>query len=167
MKFVLLRHAHKGLTPFEDPELSIRGFEQSAKLLEFLKTQQLPVATELFVSPRRRTSQTLYPISKELTLPMTVTDLLDQRKDSETAAQFRFRIARFIKQLAQSQAPEKTVYACTHYDWIEEAMSLINCDRNLVDFEFSHWAPAQHLVLELLSVETELWSFKLKGQIEI
>lgn len=167
MKFVLFRHAHKGFTPFEDPELSLRGFEQSAKIPGLLKTQPLPNPTELFASPRRRTSQTLYPISKEYSLPIVVTELLDQKKESESISQFRFRISQFMKQLVETNSSEETVYACTHYDWIEEAMSLINCDRNLNDFEFSHWAPAQYLVLELLSTETELWSFKLKGQVEV
>jgi phosphohistidine phosphatase SixA len=167
MKFVLFRHAHKGFTPFEDPELSPRGFQQATKILALVRTNLLPKPTELFVSPRRRTSQTFYPLSRELQISFSVSDLLDQRKENENLQQFRLRIAQFIEGFSdRTTLANKTVFVCTHYDWIEEAMSLINCDRNLDSFEFSHWAPAQYLVLELVAAETQLWSYKINGQVE-
>ena len=135
MKFVLFRHAHKGLMPFEDPELSPRGFTQAAAILNLIQEKVLPPPTRLCVSPRRRTSQTLYPVSRALGLQMETVPGLDQREGTETSAEFRARITSFVKDL-RSAGESEIVYACTHYDWIEESMGLIDCDRDLSSFEF-------------------------------
>jgi broad specificity phosphatase PhoE len=159
MKFVLFRHAQKGITPFEDPELSLKGFEQSGGLVDLIKNKSLPAPTFLFISPRRRTSQTFYPISKHYSLTPQVSDLLDQRKNEESSLQFRQRVQTFLKEL-ELRNSEDTVFACTHYDWLEEAMSLIHCDRDLSTFEFSHWAPTQYVIFE---IENNFWKFSGKG----
>jgi broad specificity phosphatase PhoE len=159
MKFVLFRHAQKGITPFEDPELSLKGFEQSGNLVDLIKNKSLPVPTFLFISPRRRTSQTFYPISKHHSLTPQISDLLDQRKNEESSLQFRQRVHFFLNDLETREADE-VIFACTHYDWLEEAMTLINCDRDLNTFEFSHWAPTQYVIFE---IEKNVWKFATKG----
>lgn len=158
MKFVLLRHGSKGFTPFEDPELNAQGFQQSVKIAELVKDAVLPTPTKLFVSPKRRTSQTLYPVSKELSLQMLARTELDLRQPEETASQFRSRIQSFLNFVAEQK--NEVVFACTHYDWIEESLTLIECDRNLNSFEFSHWAPSQFLIFE---VEHSNWKVLKKG----
>jgi broad specificity phosphatase PhoE len=159
MKFVLFRHAQKGITPFEDPELSLKGYEQSGLLVDLIKNKSLPTPTTLFVSPKRRTSQTFYPISKHHNLTPQVSDLLDQRRSDENSLQFRQRVQNFLNTL-ETRTSNEVVYACTHYDWLEEAMTLIHCDRDLNTFEFAHWAPTQHVVFE---VENNVWKFIAKG----
>ena len=159
MKFVLFRHAQKGITPFEDPELSLKGFEQSAQLVELIKNKSLPVPTFLFISPKRRTSQTLYPISKNYNLTPQLSDLLDQRRNDESSLHFRQRVQSFLNDL-ETRNSQEVVFACTHYDWLEEAMTLIHCDRDLNTFEFAHWAPTQFVVFQ---VENGIWKFVGKG----
>ena len=159
MKFVLFRHAQKGFVPFEDPELSPKGFEQSLLLTELIKNKSLPEPSELLVSPKRRTSQTFYPIAKLYNLTPRITDSLDQRKNEENSLQFRQRVQSFLNEIENS-TDRNVIFACTHYDWLEEAMTLINCDRDLNTFEFAHWAPTQYVVFE---IEKQLWKFSGKG----
>lgn len=159
MKFVLFRHAQKGITPFEDPELSLKGFEQSGNLIDLIKNKSLPLPTFLFVSPKRRTSQTFYPISKHHSLTPQISDFLDQRRNDETSLQFRQRVQTFLNEL-ELRNSEEVIFACTHYDWLEEAMALIHCDRDLNTFEFSHWAPTQYVIFE---IENNIWKFIGKG----
>lgn len=164
MKFVLFRHAQKGIMPFEDPELTPSGFEQSSNLLNLLNRNALPMPTKIEVSPKRRTSQTLLPIARKAGLTLQITHLLDQRKDDETGVEFRNRVHLYLEQINSLSISEKNVqdviYACTHYDWLEEAMSLIHCNRDLTGFEFTHWAPTQHLIFEVLNSE---WTLTAKG----
>ena len=136
MKFVLFRHGSKGFTPFEDPELNAQGFQQSIKLAELVKSNGLPKPTRLFVSPKRRTSQTFYPVSKEFSLDIQIKDELDLRQPEESQGEFRSRIQGFLDFVAgHEQSPAKpdkdeVIFACTHYDWIEESLTLIDCDKN-------------------------------------
>ena len=160
MKFVLFRHAHKGIQPFDDPELSLPGFEQAAKILALADNKTLPRPTALLVSPRRRTSQTFYPISKNSTLPMHITEALDQCLPGEGSREFRLRVQNFLRQLSTLYAHDDVVFACTHYDWIECAMQLIQCDKDLTTFEFAHWSPTQYIVFEINSFT---WTYLQKG----
>lgn len=163
MKFVLFRHAHKGIAPYDDPELSIQGFEQASLILDLVKTAKIPQPTHLFVSPKRRTSQTFYPISKEFILHTQILSDLDQQSAKENNGEFKKRIMNFLTFLAELETPEMVIYACTHFDWIEEAMTLINSDKDLNSFEFSHWSPAQHLVFER---QLDLWKLQKKGTVK-
>lgn len=156
MKFILFRHAQKGVTPFEDPELTPKGFEQSAQILNLVKDSKVPAPTSLLVSPKRRTSQTLYPLAKEYGLDLNVSHELDLRTGTESLQDFRLRITHFLNSLSENHRQKQIIFACTHYDWIEEAMTLINCDKDLNTFEFSHWAPAQFAAFE---VTENTWHF--------
>jgi phosphohistidine phosphatase SixA len=159
MKLILFRHAHKGFIPFDDPELSTQGFEQSKRLLELVKATHLPQPTNLLVSPKRRTSQTFYPLSRDSNLKLEVQSELDQHLVSENKSEFRKRIQNFIYKLEEFPQ-ESNIYVCTHYDWIEESMTLINCDKDLNSFEFSHWPPTQYILFE---IQDGLWKFISKG----
>lgn len=163
MKFVLFRHAHKSFLPFEDPELSAEGHQQALRLLELTEKNELPHPTQLVVSPKRRASQTFYPISKCYQTPLNVSLHLDQRLHDESSSEFRNRVSEFLNSLQKKITSETdVVYACTHYDWIEEAMTLIDCDRDLNSFEFAHWSPTQYAAFSLSS-ETKHWAFLKKG----
>jgi broad specificity phosphatase PhoE len=159
MKFVLFRHASKAIMPFEDPELTPQGFQQSLQIVNLIKNGVLPIPTDLFVSPKRRASQTFYPLSKEFGLTMKIKPELDLRRHEETSKQFRERISDFLKTL-ESENADKVIFACSHMDWIEESMTLIDCDKNLNSFEFSHWAPTQFLSFD---VQNSQWTVLKKG----
>ena len=160
MKFVLFRHAHKGVQPFDDPELSLPGFEQAAKLVDLVNQKTLPVPTKLLVSPRRRTSQTFYPLSKNFSVPLEINKDLDQSANDEYGTSFKKRIEGFLADLSTTDDSQAVVFACTHYDWIEHAMVLINCDKDLNSFDFSHWSPTQFIEFD---VTPGVWKFIKKG----
>lgn len=160
MKFVLFRHAHKGILPFEDPYLSPQGLIQAVQIRENVSDRKIPAPTHLLVSPKCRAGQTFLPLSHELQLPLQVQSALDQHLSGETTSEFRDRVRIFLGNIAHQYAADDVVYACTHYDWIEEAIALIACDRDLSTFEFSHWSPTQYIVFE---VRADRWIYIQKG----
>lgn len=160
MQIVLLRHAQKGLTPFSDPELTAEGHAQAQGICRFVESKQLPTPTHLWGSEKIRTRQTLEPIEKTYLLTFQQTDSLDLRGNNESSSEFRQRIQKFLNSFQDNHSKNETHFICTHYDWIEEAMTLINCDKDLNSFEFSHWAPGQFLHL---LVTDSLWKFVKKG----
>lgn len=159
MKFVLFRHAHKGILPFEDPELSLQGFEQAHRISDLISKNSLSIPTRLFCSPKRRTSQTFYPSAQRLGLKTEVNPDLDQRASQESSIDFKNRVQKFLRQIEKLNG-NLVIFACTHYDWIEEAMALINSDKDLKSFEFSHWSPTQYVEFE---IENNLWKVTMKG----
>lgn len=163
MRFILLRHAHKGVLPIEDPELSPPGFEQAILLAELIKNNKLTKPTHLYASPKRRTSQTLYPTSKNLNIKIEIQAGLDQQNQTENTSDFRSRIQQFLQHIQSRQPSNDIILACTHYDWIEHAMGLINCDKDLNSFEFSSWSPAQYIEFILID---GLWSIIRKGHVK-
>lgn len=158
MKFVLFRHAHKGIMPYDDPELSAQGFAQALRISELAAS--LPTPNHLWVSPKKRAAQSFYPLSKKLNLNIETKLELDQQNQQESGPHFRMRVQKFLNQLEDMQNPTLTIFACTHYDWIEEAMTLINSDKDLKSFEFLHWSPAQYVEFE---IRNNLWTFIKKG----
>lgn len=161
MRFVLFRHAHKGILPFEDPELSSSGFEQAARILSLVQENTLMQPTQLLASPKRRTSQTFYPMSKYFNLKIEIQEELDQQNQLENNTEFRNRVQKFLQLIQNQQSKNLTIFACTHFDWIEEAMSLISSDKDLNSFVFSNWSPAQYVEFE---IHENLWKFIQKGQ---
>lgn len=158
MQILIARHAHKSHFPYEDPELSPQGFAQSLALAQLVASAVLPAPTHLLVSPRKRTHQTFFPIAKQLNLPLQTFTELDQRRNEESLADFRLRIQKMLKQCENKK--NQTVFICTHYDWIEESMSLIESDKNLLSFEFSNWSPTEFALFE---TDDSQWKFIKKG----
>lgn len=159
MKIVLFRHAQKGITPFDNPELTEEGFKQAEMIYELIKKNILPHPTQAWASPKIRTTQTLTPACENFKIRIQETELLDLRTQHESSSDFRKRISSFLNQFDESASAE-THFLCTHYDWIEEAMTLINCDKDLNSFEFSHWMPTQFIVFE---IRDSKWMFVKKG----
>lgn len=162
MKVVLIRHAQKGITPYEDPTLTEGGHLQAEALCQLAKKSILPTPTHAWASPKIRTFQTLKPLCEEHKIQIQIADSLDQRSSTETAGEFRKRISIFLHQFEQraQEAHNEIHFLCTHYDWIEECLTLINSDKDLNSFEFSHWSPAQFLVFE---IESSIWKVIRKG----
>lgn len=162
MKVVLIRHAQKGIAPYEDPSLTEGGLLQAEHLCQFVKNNLMPVPTHAWVSPKTRTVQTLKPLCENHKIRAQVAESLDQRSANESAADFRNRVSNFLHQfdLRATTSPNETHILCTHYDWIEEGMTLINSDKDLNSFEFSHWSPTQFVVFE---IQDSLWKVIGKG----
>ena len=168
MQLILLRHAHKGLTPAADPELSAPGFKQALKLVEVIEQKKIPPPTKCWVSEKIRTKQTIEAASQKYKSAVESSDLLNLRSFSETAAEFHLRIKKMItmvnKTAADLKSEAQTHYLCTHYDWIEEALVFIPSPTDLTSYEFASWAPAQYIHFEILD---SLWSVKAKGAIPV
>lgn len=162
MQLILFRHAHKGLTPAADPELSAPGFKQAEKLVELVEQKKIPAPTKSWVSEKIRTRQTVESVSQKFKTPIESSDLLNLRAFNENAEQFRLRIKKMIQTINElsKQAVSQTHYICTHYDWIEEALIFIPSTTDLSTYEYSAWAPAQYVHFE---INDGLWSVKSKG----
>lgn len=162
MQLILFRHAHKGLTPAIDPELSEQGFRQAQKLIDVVDQRKIPAPTKSWVSEKIRTKQTVEPVCQKHKAPIEISDLLNLRGYEENAEQFRLRIKKMISlfnDLASTQT-SSVHYLCTHYDWIEEAMIFIPATTDLTTYEYASWAPAQYLHF---TISEGLWAVKSQG----
>ena len=100
MQLILFRHAHKGLTPAADPDLSAPGFKQAEKLVELVVQNKLPAPTKSWVSEKIRTRQTIEPVSQKYRAEIETSDLLNLRAYTENAEQFRLRIKKMLTMMA-------------------------------------------------------------------
>lgn len=163
MNVLLFRHGQKGLTPFDNPHLTADGFVQAEAILKAVQNKLLPEPTELWVSEKIRTAQTLQFVGRNFKLAPKIRKELDLRNDSETQKNFKDRVDSLVQEIAltsQNNSELKTIYLCTHYDWIEEAMSLIPCDTDLTTYQFAHWGPAQFASFQ---IENGVWKLIKKG----
>ncbi len=162
MLILLLRHGHKGLSPQNDPDLTPQGFEQSDNLAKQVYLGELPPPTHCWYSDKIRTHQTLNSvINQNKPVVFKKTDL-SVRLQKESSTDFRQRIQKFCTQIKQRNNSNETHFICTHYDWIEEALTLIDADKDLNSFEFSNWSPGQYL---LFLQESSIWKIQKKGTI--
>jgi broad specificity phosphatase PhoE len=150
MMWVLFRHGEKQMQGF-DPELSPQGFIQAQKILEKVKSGKLPKPHALYVSTKKRTAQTFEPLSREFRLKSQIKAELTERVPGETSEKFRFRIQEFLVRLLLQHQDNETLYLCTHFDWIEEFMSVIESDTDLS--RYSNFGAGQFILFE----KKELW----------
>lgn len=165
MIFILLRHGHKSMMPPENPSLSEKGHEQARQLLKMVQENTLPAPTVCLYSDKIRTKETLGDLIETFKPKHELKTELNLRELNENGQQFRSRIQKLVNlytyQASQPQSKNQVVYACTHYDWVEEAMTVIDCDKNLNSFEFASWSPAQYIEFKIS--EEGLWQFKSRG----
>lgn len=144
MKIYVFRHAQKAMDFSGDPDLTAEGHAQASKLLDKVLKEELPRPTELWVSPKKRTHSTFRPLSQHLGLPLITQDALLEQKGDETLSDFRKRISKLLENAATKT--EATIFMCSHYDWVVEAMGVAPADKDLSsDADFSHWSPCQHV----------------------
>lgn len=165
MIFILLRHGHKSMEPPENPSLSAKGHEQSRKLLEMVQGKVIPPPTVCLFSNMIRTRETLHDLIENFKPKTELKNELNLRELNETSQVFRARVQKLVNyytyQASQPENKNQVVFACTHYDWVEEAMTVINCDKNLVSYEFAGWAPAQYIEFKI--TEEGQWLFLSRG----
>ena len=165
MIFILLRHGHKSMDPPENPNLSAKGHEQAHQLLKMVQDNALPVPTVCLYSDKIRTKETLNDLIENFKPKHEIKNELNLREMNETAQQFRARVQKLVNlytyQASQPENKNQVVYACTHYDWVEEAMTVIDSDKNLTSYEFAGWSPAQYIEFQI--GDDGIWMFKSRG----
>lgn len=181
MKVVLFRHATRSIQGLGDCPLSAEGLAQAENIPAFLTPQgPLPKPTHLFCSPKKRAQQTLQPLAENQALPLKIDPRLDERHQNESGADFETRIRSLIEDVASlshrslsgeaADAPalssadsaEACVYLCSHLDWLETALVLLDSD--LSDLEIaSGWATAEFRIFRVQ--EDGLWALKSGGGI--
>lgn len=147
MKIYIFRHAQKAMDFSGDPDLTPEGHEQASKLLDKVLKDELPKPTQLWVSPRKRTHSTFRPLSEHFNLKLESHEALLEQHGDETLSDFRARIQNFLE--SAGNLKQDTVYMCSHYDWVIEAMALVPSDKDLSDSEYSHWSPCQYIGFEV------------------
>lgn len=165
MIFILLRHGHKSMEPPENPSLSAKGHEQSRKLLKMAQDKMLPAPTVCLFSNMIRTKETLHDLIENYKPKTELKNDLNLRGYDESSQAFRTRVQKLVNlytfQASQPENKNQVIFACTHYDWVEEAMTVINCDKNLNSYEFAGWAPAQYIEFKI--TEEGQWLFLSRG----
>jgi phosphohistidine phosphatase SixA len=159
MKVGLFRHAEKQTDGTQDPPLSFYGEQQALHLNRWVREGLIPRPDLLYTSPKRRAIQTFSPLARALNISIERFSELDERQSREDMTVFKKRISKFIE--GHSPNPERTVYFCSHLDWIEEFCHLAPCDSDLQDLENFSWAPASFLIFDVQTI----WHLIEKGQI--
>ncbi|WP_413288276.1 histidine phosphatase family protein [Bdellovibrio sp. HCB337] len=163
MKVYLFRHGQKNSLPFEDPDLTAFGHQQANKLAELIRNGDLLKGTQFLASPRIRAQSTLRPASALCEASLQVISDLDQRTSYESAEAFRARINQTLNSLEKKFSSHDVVYLCSHHDWIEESLSLIPADTDLLDSRYWSWRPAQYMQFEVVD---GLWHLKNFNKVE-
>jgi broad specificity phosphatase PhoE len=158
MTCVLFRHGDKNYHS-ADPDLSSLGHRQAALILQQVQENKLPVPQALFVSPKKRTQQTMQPLSEHLKIPLKLAPELLERQASESFSQFSARVQKWIQFCEKSNT---SFYFCSHMDWIDEFLTHAACDQDLQSPLFQSWAPAAHMVFQ---IQDGLWHLEKFGQI--
>lgn len=140
-----------------EPDLTPSGHRQAECLHAWVQQGQLPRPSQLMASPRRRAQNTLKQLSEGLSLPVKPLPELDERTDAESARDFRDRVSEFLRQVQQQSG---VLFVCSHYDWLEELLTLAPADEDLVVDGSPLWAPGAFLGFEITE---EIWHVKQKG----
>ena len=163
MIILLFRHGHKAFSVDNDPALSPKGFDQAQHLTQLIAAGKIPLATHAWVSEKKRTFQTLEKAIDQHSLITFKKSELNFREANEDAVQFKYRIQKFLRELGLRAKENEIHYVCTHYDWIEEALTLMESDKDLTTFEFANWSPGQYMVFDL--IDHDNYRFMNKGSL--
>ena len=143
MELILVRHGlpvrREVVEGPADPELSVEGHDQSARLANYLATESVAA---IYSSPMKRAFQTAEPLAVKTGLPITIVDDVaeydrlsneyipieelraanDERwhklvaggwqSDSDTLENFRHRVVSSLEQLISQHASQRIVVTC-------------------------------------------------------
>jgi phosphohistidine phosphatase SixA len=152
MKIYIFRHAQKEFSFSNDPELSAEGHSQASQLLTQILNKSLPAPTQLWASPKKRTHSTLSPLSKHLGLSIKTSNALNEHQSRESTQDFHRRIEEVLHSVttpAKPDSPDQIIFMCSHYDWLLEAMNLIESNIDLSQSKFADWEPCQYVGFEV------------------
>ena len=119
---ILVRHGHRDTTSGrqQDNGLSDDGQKQAKRIVRRFEKRfpNLSVGEpKILSSERRRCRETLLPLSEQLDHPITIHPALLEGSSLEA------KIGQFIKEFRN--APESIWIACSHGDWIPEALRIL------------------------------------------
>lgn len=161
MIVAIFRHGHKDFSTDFDPSLSLKGFEQAENLLQLLNQNALPKPTHLWFSDKKRTLQTIEKAqSVNTNVQIKKNQDLNLRDSRETRDQFRNRVEHYLTFLENRQNENEVHFACTHYDWLEEFLTVVNANSHFKTHDFYSWAPGQFVIFDVRDGE---WNFQQKG----
>jgi broad specificity phosphatase PhoE len=130
---ILLRHAHRDKIPsVADNGLSEKGWHQAADVANALAKKfgkdlaTSPMAVES--SPLMRCLETADAVAKKVGLEPKINELLKEYSKGESVSDFVMRIKAYLTHWKQHKAT--TLVACSHGDWIPEALRLW-CDKEI------------------------------------
>ena len=143
MELILVRHGlpvrREVVEGPADPELSVEGHDQSARLANYLATESVAA---IYSSPMKRAFQTAEPLAKKTGLPITIVDDVaeydrlsneyipieelraanddrwqklvagDWDSDSDTLDEFRSRVITSIEKLISQHASQRIIVTC-------------------------------------------------------
>lgn len=164
MKLVLFRHGDKAFDGTNNPPLSEIGLEQASNIAAMVSHTRLPRPSQIWVSPKKRTQQTMQALADWAQTPWQIQADLEEKQDGETAVQFRNRIERVIQQLQEQESTTSCIYLCSHLDWIEEFLIQIPSDTDLSSPMYQHWGSAQYMVF---SVQNSLFEMQIFKRVEL
>jgi phosphohistidine phosphatase SixA len=144
----------------DDSSLSAQGFAQARNLANLVQNKKLPVPTHMYCSPRKRTHETLSFLAEQARIKITKTPLLDLRTSAESTKDFRLRIQEFLVgfqlDVPDSATKPPTVYVCTHQDWAEEFLTIVESSTDLTQPKYGIWPSGQYMYF----AKTDLWHLK-------
>ncbi len=142
----------------KDPSLSEMGQLQASRLPAFLEKNEIPIPQVLWVSPRKRSQQTFAVLAREKNLPCEIIKDLDERLPGESSAVFRARVQGVINRIPKVR---KNIFLCSHFDWLEEAMSCI-FDQGVVEAATLMWPAGGFIAFE---IDDNNWMSTTTGQV--
>lgn len=149
MVVIIFRHGHKEFSADENPALSAKGHEQARNLEKLIQNKILPAPTHCWFSEKQRTQQTLQSCFKENQVFTFEKPELNHRSNKEDIPTFRKKIQKFIHEISRRNNQKEIHFICTHYDWIEESLTIIDSDKDLTSHELGNWAPGQYIQFEV------------------
>lgn len=159
MQIYIFRHAEKNQMDFSggsyDPGLTQFGAKQATMIAQLVNDQSLLKPSLIFTSEKKRAIETFRPLAEQHQHTIRKHPGLNERMNSETSFQFRNRVDQFTLELMRNNTKNKVIYCCTHYDWIEEFLTLDIFNKDLGTY--SNWAPSSYMFFE---VQNNLWQFK-------
>ena len=124
MKIILLRHGTRNYGIGDIP-LNEEGLQEAEELV----TQLLPHDIKaIFSSPKLRCQMTVTPIANRLGLEIQTMEELDQHLPNEEFADYRKRVQVAANKLEDFSQAEGAILACSHSDWLAQAMELVPSD---------------------------------------
>jgi broad specificity phosphatase PhoE len=164
MKVILLRHAARDFAQGTgDSALSSMGRSQAQYLTTLVAPRgSLPAPAALLASPKKRTRETLAPLSALHELKIETEARLDERLQNETSRDFNIRIASFLTDIQKnlSNVPaDSAIYICSHADWLEAVLPLLASDLSETEAALG-WSNAEY---KIFRVENSIWHYLSSG----
>lgn len=146
-----------------EPDLSAMGRNQADYLRTWVERGTLPKPSRLWVSPKRRAQNTFLPLSQAQQIPLEIIKELDERSSRENMKDFRERVIRCLQKAAHTALQKEVLFLCSHYDWLEDAITWIPSSEDLAMDGNPLWAPGAYVGFE---IQNDEWILKQKGQLQ-